>query len=168
MIIEGKRIKKENIVYRKIYGIWKNMNDRCYKETYRYYKNYGLKGVYVCKRWHELNNFIEDIDKIDGFDFDLFINGNLTLDKDSKIKNNNVYSLENCRFITKEENNKFKPHQQKDIIGISPEGIIYEFFNQSEFAREHNLRQSTIGDCLNGKCKTHKKWKFYYKQDWQL
>ena len=37
--------------------------------------------------------------------------------------------------------------------------------NAKDIAKEHNLRQSSIGDCLNGKCKTHKKWKFYYKQD---
>lgn len=164
MVIKGKRTKK-NIVYKKVYSVWKNMYDRCYKETCVYYKNYGLKGVTICERWHSLDNFIEDIDKIDGFDFELFINGCLSLDKDSKIRNNTIYSLENCKFISKEENNKFKPHQQKDAIGISPNGIKYEFFNQSEFAREHGLKQSTINDCLNGRCKTHKKWKFYYKQD---
>ena len=164
MIIEGKRIK-ENIVYKKVYSVWKNMYDRCYKTTCSCYKNYGLKGITVCERWHTLDNFIEDIDKIDGFDFKLFVNGYLSLDKDSKVKNNTIYNLENCKFITKQENNKFKPHQQKNVVGISPNGIIYEFFNQSEFAKEHNLRQSSIGDCLNEKCKTHKKWKFYYKQD---
>ena len=87
MIIEGKRIK-ENIVYKKVYSVWKNMYDRCYKTTCSCYKNYGLKGITVCERWHTLDNFIEDIDKIDGFDFKLFVNGYLSLDKDSKVKNN--------------------------------------------------------------------------------
>lgn len=165
MIIEGKRVKKDNIVYKKIYNIWKNMNDRCYKTTCECYKSYGGAGIIVCDRWKDLNNFIEDIDKIDGFNLHLLLDGKLSLDKDSKVKNNNIYNLEKCKFITKEENNKFKPHQQKEVIGISPDGHIYDFFNQSEFAVLHGLRQSSIGDCLNGKCKTHKKWKFYYKQD---
>jgi len=164
MVIQGKRIK-ENIVYRKIYGIWKNMNDRCYKSNCDCYSNYGSVGITVCERWRNLDNFIEDVDKIDGFDLELILQGKLSLDKDKKLHNNTMYCLENCTFISKKENNKYKPHQQKEIIGISPEDKIYEFNNQSEFARLHKLRQSSIGDCLSGKCKTHKGWRFYYKQD---
>ena len=33
---------------------------------------------------------------------------------------------------------------------------LFEFFNQSEFAKKHGLRQTSIADCLSGKCKTHK------------
>ena len=69
--------------------------------------------------------------------------------------------LKNVSLYQKKK--KYKPNQQKWVIGISPDGKEFEFFNQSEFARQHNLRQSSIGDCLSGKCKTHKKWKFKYK-----
>lgn len=161
MIIKGKRVKS-NYEYRKIYGLWRNMIDRCYKPANASYKYYGAVGVEVSDRWLMFNNFVEDIDKIRGFDYNLFFQGLLTLDKD-KFGNSKMYSLENCCFISKEENNKYKPNQQKIVIGTSPNGEIYEFLNQSEFAREHNLRQSTINDCLNGKCKSHKGWKFNYK-----
>ena len=164
MKINGKRIK-ENDEYRLVYSKWKNMMDRCYNTKNSNYKNYGENGCYVCNRWHILDNFIEDFDKIDGFNYELFINGELTLDKDKKYKNNKEYSLNTCSLLTLEENNTYKPNQQKTIIGIDPNGNNYMFTNQSQFAREHNLRQSSIGDCLNKKCKTHKGWKFNYQTD---
>jgi len=163
--IKGKRVK-ENIEYRKIYGVWKNMMYRCYNPKNKEYRLYGGNGVVVCNRWKNLDNFIEDIDKIEGFDYELFFNykNKLSLDKDKRNYNNKIYDITNCQFLLKEENNKFKPNQQKVVIGISPNNEEFQFYNQSEFARQHGLRQSSIGDCLNNKCKTHKGWKFYYKK----
>ena len=162
MIINDRR-KNKNKIYAIVYGKWYNMMDRCYNKKSKLFKNYGEKGICVCERWHDFELFLEDFDKIDGFDITLLKDGKLSLDKDKKKKGNTIYCLELCTLITKEENNKYKPHQQKTIIGISPNNDYYEFDNQSEFARKHNLRQSSITDCLRGKCKTHKKWKFYYK-----
>ena len=163
MIIQGSRNKATNNVYKKVYSLWKSMIDRCYKETHSYYKWYGGVGITVCDRWKKLDYFIEDIDKIKGFDLDKLLKGELSLDKDILKQGNKIYCLKYCMFVSKEENNKYKPNQQKTIIGISPDNEIFKFKNQSEFARNHNLRQSSIGDCLSGKCKTHKKWKFYYE-----
>ena len=163
MIIEGSRNRKTNPIYNKVYQTWYNMKQRCCNPNHKQYKNYGAKGVNVCDRWMELNNFIEDIDKIEGFNFNSFLSGELALDKD-KLGNSKLYSLENCCFITLEENNKYKPNQQKSIIGISPNGEIVKFLNQSEFARQNNLKQTGIKDCLKGKSKTHRGWKFNYEQ----
>lgn len=163
MIIKN-RVRSKNETYNKVYQLWYNINARCHNEKHPRYCNYGGKGYFVCKRWRDLNNFIEDIDLIDGFDLDMFLKGAITLDKDKKTFGNKEYSIEKCCFISIEENNKYKPNQQKEIIGVSPSGIEYHFTNQSEFARKNNLRQSTIGDCLSGKCKTHRGWKFKYNQ----
>ena len=160
MIITGTRNKKTNVFYNRIYTTWRNMINRCYNPTHFAYKNYGAKGVVVCDRWQTLNNFIEDIDKILGFDLQLFLNGELSLDKD-KIGDSKQYSLNHCCWISKQENNQYKPNQQKTIVGISPLGEKYVFNNQSEFAREHNLTQFGISACLCGKFKQYKKWKFY-------
>ena len=154
---------KYNILYKKLYKVWWNIKDRCYNPKNRRYEQYGGRGVYMCDLWLTLDGFLSEIDLVDGFDEDKLINGEICLDKDSIDINNKEYCLEKCRFISKCENNKYKPSQQKWIIGISPSGEKFEFLNQSEFAREHKLRQSSIGDCLGGKCKTHKGWKFKYK-----
>lgn len=160
MIITN-RIQK-NKLYDKIRNIFYNMEKRCYNTKSKYYKNYGAKGITVCDKWRNLNGFIEDIDKIKGFDLELFMSGNLSLDKDSLEKNNKIYCLEKCCFISKSENNKYKPNQQKHFIGIDPFGIEHKGLNQSEFARTHNLPITSISNCLRNKSKHIKMWKFYY------
>lgn len=162
MIIKGNR-NSNNKLYSKLNRLYFHMKDRCYKEKHHAYKNYGMKGVKVSEEWSTLSKFIDTVDKVDGWDIDKFMNGELTLDKDSIDRNNLLYSIDTCKFISKEENNKIKPNQQRLTIGISPNNEYYEFYNQSEFARIHNLRQSTISDCLKGRVKAHRGWKFKYK-----
>lgn len=132
------------------------------------YKNYGGKGVVVSDEWKTLNGFLDTIEKVDGWHEEFFLKGNLTLDKDSMIQGNKIYSIKTCRFITKEENNKYKPSQQNHIIGVNPNGVVYHFYNQSEFAKLYNLRQTTISDCLKGKVKKHKGWSFIIKNKFHV
>ena len=35
----------------RLYTIWHDMLNRCYKENHRCYKDYGGKGVFVCDEW---------------------------------------------------------------------------------------------------------------------
>lgn len=160
------QLMKEDIkekVRQKAYKSWKNMNYRCYNKNHQRYVSYGSRGVYVSERWLEFDNYLEDLPQVEGWDLNLYLEGKIFLDKDYKCRENKEYSLDKCKFITISENNKYKPSQQRLTVGISPEGLRYEFYNQSEFARKHNLRQGSISECLNGKLKTHKKWKFYIK-----
>lgn len=160
MIITGSRNRKTNLIYNKVYQTWRSMMYRCYKPSCPAYKNYGAKGVIVCEKWRSLDGFIDDIDKVMGFDLQKFIDGEISLDKD-KIGNSKEYSIDCCCWISKSENNKYKPNQQIKVTAISPDGELYTFSNQSEFAREHNLSQGRISDCICGKIKSHKGWKFY-------
>lgn len=160
MIISGNRNKSTNETYNRVYNTWKNMINRCCNPSHFAYKNYGAIGVVVCDRWKTLDKFIEDIDKIEGFDLQLYLDGKISLDKDKK-GNSKEYSIDNCCWISKEENNQYKPNQQKTIVGISPLGETFIFNNQSKFARDHNLTQSGISACICGKFKQYKKWKFY-------
>lgn len=136
------------------------MKKRCCNKNSKYYSNYGGNGVTVCDRWMTFDNFINDIHQIRGFNVENFINGLLTLDKD--ISEKKLYSIDTCGFISKEENNKIKPNQQKKFIGSSPDGHIYSGYNQSEFSRLHNVSQSKISACLLGKIDSYKGWTFSY------
>ena len=40
---------------------WSAMIQRCYASTAVNYPRYGAKGVSVCKRWHQVANFIGDV-----------------------------------------------------------------------------------------------------------
>lgn len=40
---------------------WSCMMDRCYNETNTRYKHYGERGIKVCDRWHNFDNFVADM-----------------------------------------------------------------------------------------------------------
>jgi len=37
------------------------MHDRCYNPNCNIYKWYGARGITVCERWHNVENFLADI-----------------------------------------------------------------------------------------------------------
>ena len=81
----------------KLYGVLRAMINRCCNEKNPSYKDYGGRGIIVCDEW--LNDSMSFINW--GFD-----NGwakGLTIDRED---NDGNYCPENCRFITKGENNK--------------------------------------------------------------
>lgn len=158
--------KTKDKLYMKAKSRHSSMMGRCYREHSSGYKYYGAKGVTVCERWHSFENFYADLDKLEGWDEEKFISGEISLDKDYKVRGNKEYSPESCCFVSKEINNKLKPTQQKEIIAMSPKGNIYTFMNQSDFAKEHNLQLSSIHYCLTGKWKHTNQWQFKFKKDY--
>lgn len=61
-------------IYKKVYKVYNNMMSRCYNKNHNSYRSYGAKGVTVCKEWKDnFENFLSDIDKIEGFRLDLFL-----------------------------------------------------------------------------------------------
>ena len=91
---------------RKLYYTWRNMIRRCYDKLYSKYKYYGEKGITVCERWHRLDNFIEDITNIPGYNPEMFEMSEIELDKDAIDKSKKQYSLETCTFMSHGENVK--------------------------------------------------------------
>lgn len=84
------------------YKVWENMLNRVYKD-YTNYKTY--KDGQVCERWHNFQNFCEDLPLIEGYDYWLnHPNERISLDKDIKGNGSKMYNLENCCFITISEN----------------------------------------------------------------
>lgn len=43
------------------YKIWRGMMSRCYNSKSSTYELYGGRGVQVCQRWHDVNNFFLDM-----------------------------------------------------------------------------------------------------------
>ncbi len=44
-----------------LYKRWYGLLQRCYNPNIPNYRNYGARGVQVCKRWHDFQNFLDDM-----------------------------------------------------------------------------------------------------------
>ena len=78
-----------------LYPRWKSMMERCYRSKHVKYQYYGARGVTVCDRWHNFDNFVYDVDNH-------LLNGHLLYEKgydlDKDLKGSKVYNLENCDY----------------------------------------------------------------------
>jgi hypothetical protein len=76
---------------------WTAMLNRCNSPKDARYKDYGERGITVCKRWLNFNDFLADMGERPS--------QYLQLDR---INNNKGYCKENCRWATSAENNANK------------------------------------------------------------
>ncbi len=158
-----KPTRPDSKVRRNLSKRWYNMMARCHDEDHPRFSDYGGKGVVVDDRWKDKEAFLADAKQLPGFDEQLLLEGKLHLDKDTVDPSNKTYSPEKCVFVSLEENNSVKPNQMQAFIAKSPDGREFEVLNQSSFAKEHGLRQSTISACLKGKIVKHQGWTFSSK-----
>lgn len=90
--------KKHNGRGTRLYRIWKNMRTRCYYTNFAQYKDYGGRGIIICKEWDDFKVFQEWAIKT-GY------NDTLTIDR---IDVNGNYCPDNCRWSTMKAQNRNK------------------------------------------------------------
>ncbi|MGL4505019.1 MAG: hypothetical protein ACRCUF_04715 [Aeromonas sobria] len=103
------------------YKTWRSMITRCYANGNQCYKD-----VTVCERWHNFQNFCEDIQKLEGFDmwrdYQIGIrpHGIIELDKDLKAipGQPKQYGPETCTFLTKVNNLKVRWNRPLHPAGV--------------------------------------------------
>lgn len=130
---------------RKMYKCWVSMLSRCY-DPYSINRDKCLayKDCFVCKEWHNFQNFAEWYEK------ETYVcrGESLEIDKDILFKNNKIYSPETCVLVPSRINKLFTKSNR--IRGEYPIGVHY-----------HKVKKRLEVDCSFFNKNTNKKDKIY-------
>ena len=157
------------------YDLWSSMLQRCYSDKF-HERNPTYKDCTVCDRWLVFANFIEDLPLIEGYElWRDNPNTGVSLDKDSKVKGNKVYSLDTVKFMSKSDNTKEQVERcgssfindinrkpPKKVMAISLTETKVLVFKSMRQAEKFGFNHSNISVCCNGERKTHKGYKWKY------
>lgn len=146
------------------YQAWHQMLRRCYSLDYqKLYPTYI--GCSVNSRWHNFQNFWNDIESLSGYELWKKNDIEMHLDKDIIFPGNKIYSRENCKFVTALEN--YSDANKRNVVTgktyratrIS-DGYFEDFTNMADFGRKYDMHRSNICSCVKDKSKTSKGWAF--------
>ena len=131
----------------KLYSTWSGMISRCYNKDKDNYSYYGGKGVYVCERWLEVENFISDAKCIEGWDKKENYWTGYQLDKDT-LGDGFCYSPQTCIWITKSENMQARCNKVYHIVDEA--GNKEVITNPTAFRAIHGIAQGNFDSMLRG------------------
>ena len=114
----------------KLLEVWIAMKARCLNKNHPNYKRYGGRGITVCKRWLDFENFITDIGPVPD---------RMTLER---IDNNKDYSPANCRWATHQE----QMLNTRQNVRLRFQGRVQ---TATEWATELKINRSTLYKRLN-------------------
>ena len=110
--LDGKYMKRTKWDNHRIKSIFNGMRQRCYSKKDDNYIQYGAKGITICDEWLDNPKLFEEWSLQNGY------RDNLTIDR---ISSELGYSPDNCRWVTLEDNAKYK--STTSLIDI--DGEIY-------------------------------------------
>ena len=111
-----------------IYNVWRKMLQRCY-DAYCINKNLSYINCYVCKEWHNFQNFARWYEENE-YNCN---NEKLELDKDILCKGNKIYSPKTCMLVPKRVNSLFV--KQRRHRGEYPIGVSYHYNKNKNWER---------------------------------
>lgn len=116
----------------KLYMIHKSMKQRCYNSNQKDYKNYGGRGILICKEW--LDDFMN-------FYNWSIQNGWISGMKIDRVDNDKGYSPNNCKWTNqKEQSNNIRRNRLIEYLGKSQ--------TLQQWSEELNIGRNTISTRL--------------------
>lgn len=122
----------------KLHRLWKGMKTRCNNPNHRQYKDYGGRGIKVCEDWEDNFTSFRDFMLSIGYDATL-PTGEQTIER---IDVNGNYEPDNCKLITKREQNFNKRCNHKATYKGVTKTLV-------EFAEEYNLDVENLYNRIN-------------------
>jgi len=122
----NKQNATHNLSKHRLYDTWKHMIQRCTNNKDKTYKNYGARGITVCKEWLDIKNFIDDM-------YPTYQEG-LSIDR---IDNDEGYSKDNCRWLF-HSRNIYNKSKTRRILFKDQENSV------AGWARELGLAASSL------------------------
>ena len=123
---------------KRLYSIWRCMINRCYRLKDNSYKNYGARGIVVCKEWRRSFENFKQWALETGYDKDA-PRGQCTLDR---INNNGNYEPNNCRWVSQKIQNNNKRTNTKFTINGCTHTV-------TEWCDLFNINSNLVLDRLN-------------------
>lgn len=103
----------------RLYGIWLNLRNRCFNPNLKSYKDYGQRGITVCKEWDDFGNF-STWALNNGYREDLTID---------RIDNDGNYEPSNCRWATRD----IQANNKSDNVRIVIDGVERTIANHARY-----------------------------------
>jgi hypothetical protein len=132
--------------YNPIFTVWRSIKDRCENVNNIGYYLYGGRGIKLCEKWQDVNNFINDMQPS--------YRKGLQIDR---IDNDGDYEPSNCRWATSKQNSNNR--RSNKIIKYNNEKRNIkqwsELLNIPYWRLQHKLIVMSVDDafkyCLNYK-----------------
>jgi transcription elongation factor Elf1 len=126
---------KHGLSNTRLYKIWKDIKKRCYNKKATAYKNYGGRGITVCKEWEIFLNFYN-------WAINNNYNSHLCIDR---INNDGNYEPSNCRwvgYVTNTQNTRIlKSNNTSGYRGVS----FHKSTNNWQSAIQNNKKTVYLG-----------------------
>lgn len=108
-----------------LYNVWAKMKARCHNKDDAAYSRYGGRGIVVCDRWFDIDNFIADMgDRPNGATID-------------RIDNDKGYSPDNCKWATMLEQGNNRRTNRQVVIDDVIYSTISEAIRETGFTRDY-------------------------------
>lgn len=126
---------------------WNSMMQRRYNSKHIQHKDYGAKRISVCKRWHQVGNYIKDVKHLYGWESKDKDWSGTALDKD--YYSSNQYSPDTCVWLSVKDNNTYMDRVVPVIVTCG-QGKTHVYLSVADAAKATAVGQATVHSWLTG------------------